>query len=185
MKNPKIVIPLIYLVRIAVVFTLFLVHPLIAVGLITLADMWDGLTYKFWLGISTHTKLYQYSDKFLDYVYYVGLIIYLFQADAVLLPLFVVLYIYRTIGDVIFWITYNRKVLLFFPNFFEYFVIAYFIVEELAPQYISYDLNYIVPVVGGISVFKIGQEYFLHSKEGSVASEFVIPAVRKLKELFK
>ena len=146
-------------------FVLLLIHiPLFfKVVIITISDFFDNsipLRKVFPDWIDPNTEMYQISDKMTDLVTYYILLIYLFRSQYLErkenLVLFVLLF-YRSIGEIVFFITKERYFLIFFPNFFLeicfiFIGMKYF---NLSKKYLSFFIILII-------LWKITQEYYLH-----------------------
>ena len=107
------------------VVVLFFIHiPLLfKVLLVILSDFFDNCiplrkVFKDW--VDPNTKLYQLSDKITDLMTSYILLFYLFKYPYLVrnqnLILFYLL-LYRSIGQIIFFIWNDQRILLLFPNF--------------------------------------------------------------------
>lgn len=146
-------------------FVLFLLHiPLFfKVIIIIISDFFDNcipLRRIFPDWIDTNTEIYQISDKMTDLVTYYILFIYLFRTQYLErkenLILFVLL-LYRSIGEIIFFITKNRNFLVFFPNFFLEVCFIF-----IGMKYVNLSKKYLPFFILLIIIWKILQEYYLH-----------------------
>lgn len=72
----------------------------------------------------TDDVLYQYWDKVMD-LYYWLFILWILRSwkDVWAKKMAIIFFVYRVLGMILFWITGYRKLLLFFPNVFENFVV--------------------------------------------------------------
>ena len=119
----------------------------------------DGFDYEL-----LHRKLkishsaYQINDKFFDLYWYCLIIIYLLSENLApqLNLLFLFLFAYRLIGQIVFFTTLERKNFLFFPNLFEplFWVWAIFPQKSLS-FFIAITLSFILPL-------KLFNEYYTH-----------------------
>ena len=147
------------------IFVLFLIHiPLFfKVILIIISDFFDNsipLRKMFPEWIDPNTEIYQISDKITDLVTYYILFIYLFRYRYLErkenLILFLLLF-YRSIGEIVFFITKERKTLVFFPNFFLEISLLF-----IAMKYFNLSKKYLPFFIILIILWKIAQEYYLH-----------------------
>lgn len=146
-------------------FVLFLLHiPLFfKLILIIISDFFDNcipLRRIFPDWINPNTEIYQISDKMTDLVTYYILFIYLFRSQYLErkenLVLFLLLF-YRSIGEIIFFITKERKSLVFFPNFFLEVCFMF-----TGMKYFNLSKKYVPFFILLIIIWKIIQEYYLH-----------------------
>lgn len=146
-------------------FVLFLIHiPLFfKVILIMISDFFDNcipLRIMFPDWIDPNTEMYQISDKITDLLTYYILFIYLFRSQYLErkenLILFLLL-LYRSIGEIIFFITKERKFLIFFPNFFLEVSFMF-----IGMKYVNLSKKYLPFFIILIIIWKIIQEYYLH-----------------------
>ncbi len=118
----------------------------------------------------TLTKQYQIHDKIADLLGYCIIMYYLYKKEIFPMNKLIVLFgllIYRLIGDIIFFVQKNRKVLFYFPNIFEmlalYWAILYDIQKEPGK---GADTLIIIAIV----LFKTYHEYFLHFSDDNHAN---------------
>ena len=146
-------------------FVLFLIHiPLFfKVILIMISDFFDNcipLRRIFPDWINPNTEMYQISDKITDLVTYYILFLYLFRSQYLErkenLILFILL-LYRSIGEIIFFITKERKFLIFFPNFFLEVSFMF-----IGMKYVNLSKKYLPFFIILIIIWKLVQEYYLH-----------------------
>lgn len=146
-------------------FVLLLIHiPLFfKVVIITISDFFDNsipLRRVFPDWIDPNTEIYQISDKITDLITYFILLFYLFQIKYLErkknLILFVFLF-YRLIGEIIFFVTKERKVLVFFPNFFLEFSLLF-----IGMKYFNISKKFLPFLTILVIIWKILQEYYLH-----------------------
>ena len=147
------------------VVVLFFVHiPLLfKVLLVILSDFFDNCiplrkVFKDW--VDPNTKLYQLSDKITDLMTSYILLFYLFKYPYLVrnqnLILFYLL-LYRSIGQIIFFIWNDQRILLLFPNFFLEFSLLF-----IGMKYFHVSKKYLPFLTVLIIVWKIVQEYYLH-----------------------
>ena len=147
------------------IFVLFFIHiPLFfKVILIIISDFFNNcipLRKIFPDWVDPNTEIYQISDKITDLVTYYILFIYLFRYRYLErkenLILFLLLF-YRSIGEIVFFITKERKTLVFFPNFFLEISLLF-----IGMKYFNLSKKYLPFFIILIILWKIAQEYYLH-----------------------
>lgn len=153
---------LLFIVGVSRVLLVFLIfkYPLLALILSYVLDDIDSMiTYKSGLSWEFYTRY----DKLLDYWWYIFVLFFAWNSIAfnVLLILFVI----RTIGQVIVLFTTKHEPLLWFPNIFEHYFILYLLSKLFWPQYLTYfvGFNVIIPLFIA-TITKMPQEYLLHRK---------------------
>lgn len=146
-------------------FVLFFLHiPLFfKLILIIISEFFDNcfpLRRSFPDWIDPNTEIYQISDKITDLVTYYILFIYLVGIQYLErkenLILFLLLF-YRSIGEIIFFITKDRKFLIFFPNFFLEICFLF-----IGMKYFRLSKKYLPFFIILIILWKLIQEYYLH-----------------------
>lgn len=104
---------------------------------------------------------YQGLDKWLDQVYMACFLIVALRWQGIERPVAIALYLYRAVGFVLFEVTGDRGVLLFFPNVFEFWFLAVVAVRHFRP-----DSRWSVRRVGVVLVILTGlkevHEWALH-----------------------
>ncbi len=139
---------------------LLLVFPFAAAWLNYLLDVIDGDMLQS-LGMSDYN--YQTIDKFADYVSYIFMLILGFRWR--IKKTIIGLFVYRTIGQALFFITRNELMFFYFQNFLEPLVMIYTLLifkqksEEKA--YLTYKKHFIM-IWGIIIAYKVWNEWYLH-----------------------
>ena len=77
----------------------------------------------------------------------------------------VALFVFRTIGFVLFEVTGIRKMLFFFPNLFENFFLYYLAAKRFFPKLVPKTLLQLTAVLVILYIPKFAQEWILHYKE--------------------
>lgn len=136
--------------------------PLFGILISNLCDMYD------WKFVQVKTaadlKLYQTWDKSMD-LYYQSIIVLVILRfkDTIFKKTAIFLFLFRMIGDSLFFLTANRNFLLYFPNFFENFVIFYLLYKWITKNNILFSSKKrFLLVAAVIGIPKIIHEYFLH-----------------------
>ena len=176
--NKTVVLILIFTVRLLAISLLFLVNPITAIVINIITDYADGPLYKHYL--KTSALRAQYYDKILDYLYYIGLLFLAFSHLTTVIPLLLLLFVYRTIGEAVFYATGNKRVFVYFPNFFEYFTLGFFILKAIDPVVITTSLNWIAILFLVITWFRVWNESFLHKDNKTFFKAFWLPLFRRL-----
>ncbi len=107
---------------------------------------------------------YQNWDKAMDLYYMtIALFVSFKWKDKIAKNLTAFLFMYRFLGDVIFWITQSHIFLFIFPNFFENFFVFYLLFTTIYKKTKLFTTNEVWPVlIIFLGIPKIIQEYFLH-----------------------
>ena len=114
-------------------------------------------------------KLYQIIDKNFDLWWFINIIIYSFINYPDYKIYLLILFIYRFLGQLIYYISGNRNILLFFPNFFEWVFFLIFFGKNYYPSIIAGQTFYLILLV--IFFVKIFQEWFLHVADLSIRED--------------
>lgn len=113
------------------------------------------------LGLEDPT--YQPIDKAADWVTYVFMTIAAWKGRWPILKWIVGLFIFRTIGQLLFFITNNEIVFFFFPNFLEPVFLIYatilFFKKDKAPETFH---KWRIPIVVFTVIYKLQDEYITH-----------------------
>lgn len=140
------------------------------VSIITfLTDLVDGEIFKRagW----TYTK-YSICDKILDYYWYIFILAYVFLNNVPAREVFLILFLFRSLGQVLFLLTKKHLFLFLFPNIFE-ILFFFFLFTSIFPSLnpfmqfpkIIYLLLLITPLV-------LIREYILHIKRSNLSGFF-------------
>jgi len=144
--------------------------PVFATFLNIVLDAFDGELFK----RSGYTRpQYSVYDKILDYYWYVWIIFYIIGSNALGKYVFLALFIYRTIGQVLF-LLFNKGFILFlFPNIFEkmfyYYLAALLLHKEpilMSPQYLA-----VATVL--CTLFALFIEYIVHIKRVNLSGTYL------------
>lgn len=154
------------ILRILVAPSIF-VWPLLSIILSVFLDLIDAdFAHKI-----MSKKLYQLIDKNLDLWWFINIIIYVFINIPEYKIYLLFLFIYRLIGQLIYYFSKNRKVLLFFPNFFEWVFILIFFGKNYFPSILEGKIYVLILII--IFIVKIFQEWFLHTANLSIREDFL------------
>jgi hypothetical protein len=142
---------------------LVFIAPLPAILLNLIFDDIDGY---FFVQAGISEEIYGLIDKSLDWAWYFALMLAVIvnEADGIILFTLIVLFIHRSVGEVLFFRSRNRKYLFYFPNFFEIAAWNYFIFDYLG---LGIDVQYFLITALLCLVIKMPQEYILNYKNQS------------------
>ena len=146
---------------------LFLSAP-IGIFLAWVSDKPDGyLTFR----LGWKFKKYHRLDKILDYWWYIIILIYSFRL--VIFPTILVLFLFRSIGQIISLVSAKEKYLLLFPNCLEVFFALYLVFSYLLPNYLWLFTSYNkLIIISFCFLFALSQEYRINIKKIYVANFF-------------
>ena len=156
--------------RIAAVFTLWL-DPFLGFWFNHVLDWIDGDILAR-LGIKR--EWYQKYDKRLDFLFYIGMFVYAistFEKDAILI-LFLLSFIYRFVGMIIYEITNHEWLLFVFTNYSSLF----FLLKTILPGVIVIDFKMII-IIFIIIISSLIKEWILHVAKYDTTS--IIPGIGK------
>lgn len=140
---------------------LYLPIPLfVKIILITMSDLIDcaQIYHSFFNWVDCKSDLYQKSDKIIDSICYILLLLYIFNSNELSTKykyILTGLLILRLIGTFLFISTNNRRYLFYFPNFFVEMALLFSIITYYK---LSYKHSHLILVV----IFKLIQEYIMH-----------------------
>ncbi|OGG30509.1 hypothetical protein A2973_04095 [Candidatus Gottesmanbacteria bacterium RIFCSPLOWO2_01_FULL_49_10] len=113
---------------------------------------------------------YHMYDKTMDYWWYVGIL--LFATDLPIFPVIFILFVYRTVGQIVSIALYKPLTLAWFPNILENYFIAY-LMTWMFPSWSTYfiDKNQIYPLVicGAVAIIR---EYIIHIRKITIGNYF-------------
>ena len=149
----------IFVVILRIIFApLIFVWPLLSVIVSFFLDLIDAD-----LAHYTITKdQYEINDKALDFWVYIFEMIYAWQNFSDFKWLLLVLFTWRFIGMIVFYITNNRKYFIIFENFFENIFFVLFFKIQIVNIYITFILAFMI---------KIFTEWFIHYADLSVRED--------------
>ncbi len=129
---------------------------------ILLSFFLDGIDGEFASRKALTLAEYEYYDKALDLWWYTNAVLFssFYFSDSPFIKYFLLLlFVYRLIGEVIFFKLNTRRILFWFPNFFEFFFVYFFIARYLPILWEQPWVSVIsISLVGG----KLFQEWWLH-----------------------
>lgn len=173
-----LILIIIFAIRFAGVTIMFFVNPLVGILINLIIDSLDGPIYKHILKIDPLRA--QYYDKVWDFIYYIFLFARIYDMNLVVFPILLVTFVYRMVGQIIFYVTANKRVLSLFLNFFEYFAIGFLLIHEINPDYLIPQLNWIIPMFLVLFLFKSWHEFFLHKYNKTLFDDVSVPLLKKI-----
>ncbi|HLD03952.1 MAG TPA: hypothetical protein VJC17_04225 [Candidatus Dojkabacteria bacterium] len=151
----KLIYPLFILIRL-IGFVLIFIEPPWGWLIAYLADLWDYYpSVKFGLSRGSYLKI----DKTLDLLFRLVLFAYAYINAWQVLFLFLILILYRSLGDFFFIITKQDRYYIYFPNFIDFYFPIFYVLFTYFPYRDSIvDLLLIVAA----SILKLAHENQLH-----------------------
>ncbi len=136
------------------------ISPFLISFLCVLADLFDSFFYR---NAGFTLKRYQLIDKSLDLYWYTFSLIYAY-GHLQFFPFLLVLYLFRLVGQIVFFIKKDHEVLLFFPNFFEFFFLLLIFVGKYRDLAYLISPNNLPRTLAILFSAKILEEILLHTK---------------------
>ncbi len=158
----KIAIFLVGISRFILPFNIFS-HPIfssIASGFLDYTDCYLAFRAGFkW-------QQYHLYDKVMDYWWYIFIFLYSWNTEIRIVIL--ILFVYRSIGQMVALITGNEKIFLYFPNVLEKYFFLY-VISGIFPQTRNFFQGYNIIIPLFISfVLGIHGEYMIHIQKSSL-----------------
>jgi hypothetical protein len=149
---------------------LIFLSPLIVTIINLILDGFDGELFK--RGGYARPQ-YSIYDKILDYWWYVWIIAYVMATDAPAKYLFLILFTYRTIGQILFLIFHEGYILFIFPNIFELVFFYYLGVKliHIDETYMSGTPLIIATII--LSIIAFVRETIVHLKKMNFSSVYL------------
>lgn len=115
---------------------------------------------------------YEKNDKIFDLWWYAFCLFYSFFYLKHWFNFLLILFLYRLVGDVIFFVKGHRKIFMLFPNFFEnvFFLLFFSNLFESLSFLISKN-NFFISIIA-VSLIKIFQEWWIHWAQISIPEDF-------------
>lgn len=155
-------------VRVVTPFLIFYT-PLEAILINLFLDMLDG---EFASRKALTQEEYEVIDKIIDLWWYSVVLIYALVVYGVYSRIFLLLYIYRFVGEIAYFITRKRIVLFYFPNLFENTFLLVFFYRYFTSLNL-FDSRYLYTYISVAFFLKLFQEYILHINNFSFAETFL------------
>ena len=160
----------IILIRVLGVGLFISLDPLIAYLINGMLDAVDGPIYKHLIKLPPVKA--QLIDKALDLWLYCWAYLLLPSLPSFAMHFLTATFLLRLVGQFCFFATKNRRVLLYFPNFFEVTFLYVLFLERLG----SNLTDNLIPLIG-LYLGKIAHEYILHHKEITIFDHVLIPGL--------
>jgi hypothetical protein len=159
--------PISIFLRIIAPFLIFK-SPIVACFVVLFLDQVDG---SFWYQRSILRSQYNLIDKSLDFLWYSVSLVYAYS-NLPFFTLLLLLFLVRTVGQTMFYITKNGRSFIYFPNIYE---VVFFFILAGKFLYIPYEY-YLAPrfyfALIILSILKIAQEFFIHQSPVTFISKF-------------
>ena len=108
---------------------------------------------------------YKIIDKILDLYWYAFIISYAVVNDIPGLPILIFLFVYRLVGQILFFIKRKQILLFIFPNFFEIFFYFYLASIVFKPLSLYLTIPNAIYPMGIIFLTVMIREYLLHIRD--------------------
>lgn len=115
---------------------------------------------------------YERYDKALDSWWYINIMAYSWFYLTNYKYLLLALFIFRIIGEIIFFVKNNRRVFFLFPNFFESIFFLIFFSSNFNQLNFLIDKNYFFISLLTVVIIKIFQEWWIHIAQISIPEDF-------------
>jgi len=125
--------------------------------LTTLFDYLDSYVFREKAKMSWHT--YQFVDKAIDLIPYSIMLVVSIQSDVFLFLL--ILFIYRLVGEILFFTTKKTWYLVLFPNFFNVSFALFIVLQEIGIDFRVVSLKHLI-FLFYIYFFQLYTEIWLH-----------------------
>lgn len=114
---------------------------------------------------------YSFYDKRLDYYWYAWIMVYVLVQDHLYKNLLLFLFVYRSVGQFIYFRTKKNSVLFFFPNVFEIFFFYCLIVASLNYSLLlqTGQIRFVIVVITSVVLLR---EYILHIRKMNLSGVF-------------
>ncbi len=147
---------------------LIFLFPVPVVAILFLLDYFDGeLASKKVLTLEQYEKI----DKALDLWQYVYELLFCGFMLKIYFPLLMIFFVYRMVGEILFFLTNKRKLLVVFPNFFENAFLLVFFGTYIRRLSFLTGRNFALYLVI-VCALKLIQEWWLHWKNLSTMEIF-------------
>lgn len=107
---------------------------------------------------------YQALDKFLDQVYLALFLVVALRWEGVERRIAIALYVYRLAGTVLFWVTGDRALLMFFPNVFETWFMFVALLHH-RPRPVTWTGLRLAAALVGVTALKLLHEWSIHGAQ--------------------
>ncbi|MFZ2024886.1 MAG: hypothetical protein WAV51_01205 [Microgenomates group bacterium] len=135
------------------------ISPIFSTLVIFILDGFDGEIIKR-SGYARH----QYStyDKIMDYWWYIWIFIFVLYTNVPVKNLFIFLFLYRTVGQLLY-LLYQKGIIFFlFPNVFESLFYYYLVAHIVHQEQFFFAQPLLTYVIIALTILKLAQEYIIH-----------------------
>lgn len=172
-KHKKFIFYTTVTVRMGGVTAFLFTHPFIAYFLNALFDMADGPIYKHIIKLEPQKS--QLLDKIFDlWLYTTAATAVIYKLQITNYKLLIILYLYRLVGQTLFFATKNKRLLAYFPNFFEAFFL-FFSFLDLTNNLSLVESRFFYPIGIFIAILIILHEISLNIKNETVFDDIILP----------
>ncbi len=153
-------------IRVIITYIILLLNipDFVKIFLIMISDTLDCgvpvLLLDDWIDCKDTSVFYQQMDKITDTITYIMLLIYIINKNVFsssMNKVLIGLFAFRLVGTSLFLAKNNHSYLFYFPNFFLEVCLALSIIF-----YLPTLKKYLIPILFGVFIYKLIQEYYLH-----------------------
>ncbi len=135
------------------------ISPIVSTLVIFILDGFDGEILKR-SGYARHE--YSTYDKIMDYWWYIWIFIFILYTNVPTKSLFIFLFLYRTVGQLLY-LLYRKGIIFFlFPNVFESLFYYYLVANILHQEQYFFSQPLLTYVIIALTIPKLIQEYIVH-----------------------
>ncbi len=135
------------------------VSPIISTLVIFILDGFDGEIMKR-SGYARHE--YSTYDKIMDYWWYIWIFLFVLYSNVPAKNIFIVLFLYRTVGQLIYLLYHKGIILFLFPNVFESLFYYYLVATLLHQEQFFFSQPLLTYAIIALTIPKLIQEYLVH-----------------------
>lgn len=176
--SQQLVFIIIFMIRVSAVALFWIMPPFYAYVVNAILDACDGPLYKHYMKINPVTA--QVYDKVLDVWMYTFAIAYSISQPQIFTFILILLYVFRLVGQAIFFEYHNKRIFVYFPNFFEPTYIIFYAIVAMGMGSIMYDAATLLTLSIAIFIFKFGNELFLHYHNLTTFDNLILPALSRV-----
>lgn len=166
--------------RIAGVTAFLFFHPFTAYSINALLDMADGPIYKHILKINPIKA--QIVDKILDlWLYSVAVAFATVNFQPQQATILILLYLYRLIGQIVFFSTKNKRVFVYFPNIFENMFFFFTFLDLTSSSYLLKNTTFCWGSLFIVVITKVLHEISLKYRNETVFDDIALPLLKKVR----
>lgn len=114
-------------------------------------------------------RRYHFYDKILDYFWYIFILLYSRQTP--LFPIFLGLFLWRSVGQLVAILTSKTKIFMFFPGVIEVYFMIYVISLKISNWSYLFSDSYKFATLLIAVIISLFREYILHVVKFSISGE--------------